>query len=126
MADVYVNQAGTANNWTAGSNSNDGSDEDNAYLTWDYLHDNHSLSSGDRIIFNSSGATEYDAPNTSRNNKVEVGGTQAIATYNSDGDYVFSSGTFDVSADEWFSSGGGFEILNSLNDDAAFNAIFKN
>ncbi|WP_299083181.1 hypothetical protein [uncultured Paraglaciecola sp.] len=106
VATYYVNQAGTANGWTAGNDSNGGTSISDAKLTWQGVHD-LGLTAGDIVIFNSSSETNYTAPNTAKSNILSAVDPQSTATYTADGDYSFGGATFDVSADEWLASSGG-------------------
>jgi len=116
MTDYYVNDAGTANGWVAGVDGvSNGLSDDSPVATWDYLHDTIFGSSptvGDRVIFNSSGSTEYTAPNSVNGNIVAANSPYSVASIDSNGDYKFKGVTYDVSADEWVAdpciSGGGF------------------
>ena len=111
MTIYYANQAGTANGWTIGNDANDGLSEVTPKLTWNGAH-LLSLSTGDKVYFNSSGSTQYTIPGGS--SVLEITTTRGVATYNADGDYVFTSLTADVSEDEFIvtgtSSTGGMRI----------------
>ena len=51
VATYYVNQAGTANGWTAGNDSNGGTSISDAKLTWQGVHD-LGLTAGDIVTYN--------------------------------------------------------------------------